>query len=681
MANSLPYNPTGFTSQPMQFNYNNPPFVPQSNKILPMFSQYIVSVAAMVANEASAKATIHPGRVFLFNQLSDNNYANQKFVNAVELVFDLVVLALFKREANSIDTAIPIAVGQAMALCSAVNFSLYPDLRQHVDQNIYADAVTKVNMMQSLLQEITHAKTAFMQQQGMGQPMMGQPMMGHGQPMMSSGPNMGPMSSGNNFPQGRMYPTNPQMPQQAFQGHSVFNSTPGQMPGMAPAQQGPVDVVSGSGKYDYLKNSINTPTPPAAPVHSAVNQSAFFNTRVPAPEPVVAPVVMQQENLEWRPSILQSHPLTCDTRYQKVINSKIKHTDNNEYVVSIIINLSEEEMDQKRHTIGFVDRAVTSVVPSNFNTRQEAFADGVGKFIERNEQSRNENEVTETEEMVDYQYGATSVADTFLSSAIFRGRVLAKKVLQQKESDMTAFGMNLILASPVLVDTEQSVLFDQLDSASSYARLQSILKTALTSPASSNVSKQLAARVEKLFTKEINSLLRNSLSVPHNMDSFIEDATDMIQFLQDKEGSAIAEAYRSAEVSFSNKYLNQLLLDEVITDSLKQGLDLTIDDAHAGARYAEGDSLECAFLTQCYSLTFLQVNSTDISVDTSGKIAGALTEQYTPVLYNLAKNIFSTKSENDQLTAHTLIITNDNVIYELHKGMLNKDCILISKFH
>lgn len=667
--NSLPYSPSGVLTNPMQFNFNSPPYVPQMNNILPMFGQYVTGVSAMVANEASAKCGLHSGRTFLYNQLSANNYANQDFVAAVESVFDLITLAIAKNEVNNIDSAIPNAVAQAMALCSAVNFQRYPDLRQHVDQNVYNDAIVKVNMTQSLQGEIRSAKTMINQRQQQQQ----QPMMGQMQPMMNQGPNMGPMGSGNNFPQGRMYP--PQQNNQPQNG-SVFNSGSFGGQQMAPAPQSHVDTVTGSGKYDYLKNTSNSP-PPSAPVQSPVNQGSFFTPR----EVVPLAVPVQRKDLVWRSTILQPHPLTCDTRYQKVIFSEIKHTDGREYVVSIIINLSEEEMDQNRHTIGFVDRAITNTVPSNFNTRQGAMADGVSKFIERAQENKSDEILTETHDMVEYQYGQTSVADTFLSSGIFRGRVLAKKTLQQKETDMTAFGINLILATPILVDTEQTVLFDQLDSASTFSRIQSILKTALTSPVSSNVSKLLAARVEKLFTKEINSILLNRLSVTHTLTSFVEDATDMIQFLHDNEGPVIAEAYRSVETSFSSKYLNQILLDEEISTSLKVSLELVVDEKHAGQKFATGDVLECAFMTQCYSLTYLQVNSTDVSVDTSGKNAGALSEQYTPVLYDLAKNIFDTKSSTDELTAHTLLITSDNVIYELHKGLINKECILISKFY
>jgi hypothetical protein len=128
-------------------------------------------------------------------------------------------------------------------------------------------------------------------------------------------------------------------------------------------------------------------------------------------------------------------------------------------------------------------------------------------------------------------------------------------------------------------------------------RLRSILRDGTDTCIFGEQSKQNLQRVESC--KERSSLLRNSHRRATCADSFIEDHYGRSSVLLQTKSSTIIDLPFCKKLDFSNNYLNQLLLDEVITRQPQTGFERRLLTRWC-ARYA-GEFFGCAFLTQCFT--------------------------------------------------------------------------------
>lgn len=682
-GNQLPFDHVNCMFQPMQFN--QAPFVPNNLPIPSQFSSFVPTIATMVANEASSACNKNAGRMFLFNQLASNGYVNQDYVEAVQTAMDMLILGMVRGQYGNPNQGMSDAVSKSLVMCNAANFQKFPALQQYVQPDVYGDAVRIVNTLQGIRNDILQAKQQMSQMQ--------QP-----QGMNNSGMGGGMQS---NFPQQNNFPQQGNFPQQNMQGG--FQQSRMQ-PGMPVANNSQIfrnspqpqqsSLVVGNafhqeGRYDNLRtnatpqsvvHTYDMPVNQTVPRSPNINQGSYFAPSIPADVPQQ---FVPSKELVWKPCEAQWHPATCDTRVQKLALREIKWADNNTYVVSVAINLTEEEMEEAKHKIGFTDQAIMNTTPERYGSRRDAIVDNIDAFVERSQKARNEllkEEPTEADFDV-IKSPRKIISANFLAYAIFEGRVRMKKELQQTESDLSAYGINAIISTPVLVDDSQEKLLTQLDECKSFLRIQAIMKNALSSKSTSSVSKQFTARIDKLFTREINSVLNNKLSLDLSIECFVNDISDLISHLKNEMGEVIANAFLVTQDDFIDKYLNQFVVDEDMKSKMTEQLGIEIKEDTPNSQYALGDILPFELLTQIYGLTFLQVQSADLSISSFGKVGTDIILSNNPELFKLAKTIFDDEKVSDIAVAHQLLITADNVIYEFHKGLINKNFITISKFN
>lgn len=657
----LPFDPSNTMSQPMQFN--QPPFVPNNLQLPQDFANLLPTVAMMVANEVSSNCNKNAGRMFLFNQLSNNNYANQDFVEAIQTAMDMLLLGLFKGQYNNPNQGLPDAVNKALIMCNAANFQKFPTLQQYVHPELLSDVSRIVNSLQGVKSDIMNAKNQTNQVQQY-QPMQQQPINNGNSGYYNQ--NMGNRFAQPN--QGSFQSTRMQPGLSINSNPTVFTNNPVQQ-AQPFKNAGPTNLLAS--RYDYLKTNVTD----VAPVAPLVSQSNYFQS--PAPQ-------ADDKVLVWKPSPAQWHPATCNTKLQKITLKEIKWADDNNYVVSIAINLTEEEMQEANHKIGFTETAMMSTTPDKYGSRQQAIVDNIDSFVERSREIREDKPVADEEQMPAFSISNTArrtVCANFLAPAIFSGRVMMKKDLEQTEDDLVAYGVNAIVAMPMLTDDTQEKLLSQLKDCKTFLRIQAVLKNALTGKAVSSMSKELAARIDKIFTKEINSILNNRLSLDVNIGSFVEDSVDLITHLKNTYGDLFSTAYLSCQETFVETYLNQILVSDDMHARMCVDLELTIEESDLGSKYAVDDMLPVAFITQYFAFTYLQVQSADLSINKFGQVATEVLLSKNPELYKLALEMFDEEETKVIPFAHRLLITSDNVIYEFHKGLINKDFVTISKFH
>lgn len=122
-----------------QYQANNPPFVPQVN-ILPEAQNILVHTAALVANEAGAYSGQSNPRMFCYNVLSSNNWANTAFAEVVKLACDYACLKTRSGQANSPASVILECVREALALYTSAMVVNYPDLTRYMSPDAVASA-------------------------------------------------------------------------------------------------------------------------------------------------------------------------------------------------------------------------------------------------------------------------------------------------------------------------------------------------------------------------------------------------------------------------------------------------------------------------------------------------------------------------------------------------------------
>jgi len=666
----LPFDPQNLSSQPMQFNYNSPPFVPNNLAVNPQLQHVIVPACAGVANEISKTALNHCGRTFLYNQMSANNWSNSDFVKAVSTAIDLLFLGMVKGRYRSPEEGLEECIRQSVGLCSALNFSMFQDLARFVSQDVYQDAITNVNALQSLTLEINNAKNSMVQpQQQMNyqnnpnnQMMRG----GGGYPNQNMGNQpMGMMNNGGGYPN--------QVPNQNFNQHQRY--TPEPLSPMAansvfsnqPARVEPqvTQALHQEGKYSYLKktrpeNNVNATSP--------VHQGSYFK-KEPPPQQTVEPAEKQkQEVLVWESSPAQTYPVTIDPRKQKMGLKKVTWTNDKTYVVSHAIELTKEEiMDRSKHTIGIVQEALTSEIPPNYRNRTDALNDSVDKLVEKNNLVVDKNEDIS---LLALSEKAPALIDNFIDSVIFSGRVRMKKNGIITENSNSAYSDLGGVSIPVLVNTDLSEFMRRFDSCKTYQAICDVLMSGLTDPDSC----ELAAKIDKTFTEEVNSIIKNRMSLYDTITSFVEDSVPLIEHLRSTHGEMFMEAYLSCQADFTAKFLNPFVISEGISEMFVDNLSIRLEDSE------DDDILPIQYISKWYSLTYLNAHSSEIGIDPFEKAGSSLIASENPLMHKLAMDIYKQQLNLEDFTvAHSLVITTDDVVYEIHRGLIGKDFFTVSK--
>ena len=351
--------------QPLQYRNDAPPYIP-NNVMCPPNMQYMLPViCAMIANEAGQRCAAHPGRTFLFNQLSSNSWVNNDFCTVVSTVVDLLMLNLAKNLYRNIEEGISSVVSDALSIYCSLNFQTYPALQSVTSPEIVNEAHKNNQAFYSLSNEIANYKNRNQAvQQGYQMPQQ--------QPQMMVNPAFG----GGSYPPQQNYPqplqyTSPYQSNAPLSGNSgLFNKS--STPQGATIMQQPK---SSSGKYDYLKPSAaegmknnmyvaaNVPT-----IHSQPGSTTGY--------------IEPEKELVWAPSTFQFYPLTINPFTEKLLLREVANPIS--YKMSVIAYtepLKGPELDRSKHKITTMSQVYTSHIPENFGTRDECLKDSVAKIF------------------------------------------------------------------------------------------------------------------------------------------------------------------------------------------------------------------------------------------------------------------------------------------------------------
>jgi len=644
---NLPFRYDVPTTPLIQYRLDSPPFVPNLPGIIPQVQYLLPMICATLANELAAKCQAHPGRTFLYNQLSFNNFANNDFAFAVNFAIDLLTLNLRKNLCRTPEEGINTVINDTLSLLASVVFQNFPALTSVAPQDVVYQAGRNIQAYNSLVNEIMAMKSQMQTQpMMMNQPMVNQPMMVNpnfgmnpvAQPMMQSSFGNGinnAMNSGNlNTP--------------IFSNNRSVNSGNVQ----------PVVQNLNNDKYDYLKPK----TPPPVIVPEMVRVSTPLNVEVE-----------KKTNLrvtDWVPSLSQAYPPTINPyRTTIVIGETVRNGVANKILKTRM--LEDSEMDRSKHVISSISQVYTSHIPLAYGTREESLEDNVKKIFEidyeKMQAFKNDADCVEpaSQELLSYINPAW-IMEGFIESALFNCKLKHRKH-NLEDPTCSIYRTYNIVANPIICADDHKEFIAELAACKSFKELVFILRETINDSTTSKSLIDLCYGVDKILTKEINHVLRNKMSIPKTtIESFIDDVNDLPDYL----GNTLGSMYKQVFLDFQRTYVSQIVSGPC---SEKEHLDeccLFDDD--------ENSLIKVNVINHSYSITCLSVEDHELGIEPFSECASSILEFEHPLMYKIVTGIFNQDREIDHSCLHNLIVTADDVVYEVQKGLIGTDIITIN---
>lgn len=152
----LPFSPDHPHTPPVQYSQHNPPYVPQV-EMLPEGQPMLVLASSIVANEAGFSAGQSPARMYVYNMLSSNAWANTAFAEVVKLACDYSIVKQRMGQAHTPSSILIETAREALSLYVSKVIMETPPLQQLMSQDhiaaaannhrIYYDVVSAISAM------------------------------------------------------------------------------------------------------------------------------------------------------------------------------------------------------------------------------------------------------------------------------------------------------------------------------------------------------------------------------------------------------------------------------------------------------------------------------------------------------------------------------------------------------
>lgn len=658
---NLPFNPFALQHQPMQFQQDSPPILPNIPGINPKIAYILKNVVAEVLNEIGRKCQANTLRTFHFNQIYNNNFNNNDFFQLIASTMDMIELMLVQNQAQYPEQAMQAVVPQSVLFSCVLNLQ-NPNFRQQLasncDQRVIYEAeqlFQQIGIMQNAImaykQSITNTmqSPAFInhspvqyQNQGWQNPVA--------QQVQQNQYNNPPQNTGR-FPSAAM-PVNNQHLQNNSATQKTYVQRPFQPPAPPAQQQYQSNAFSYQEKAKAVEVSIyqnNQHQQPVQIIQVKDNDDGFDEvTRwIPSEEFPYPPAVNKNEKLRSR-TTMRTKVLDDGTLAEYP------------FTEMIVQPRSKEDMDRDQHSIvTSAQMAVTSFIPAAFSTRAEAVDNALSNTIikKSKESSKLTDEVIEKDSWT---------SEMFIEESIFENK--AAQVAESTEDSCVSYRSKHIIAKPFISKRDNSDILKHLSNAKTISDLCKKMQGLLTGKTNKQIV-QFVNELDKYLTVEFVKYLGAKFGIyVKRLDSFMDDCQDIYDFILNESTEAHLSGFKEQEIIFINTYLSAMVGEE-LKAQLKKECEI-IDENGKVAVFV-------TFVESFYSITTIDIHSTELGVEfykateDEGKGRSSLIRQSSnPALFKFAKDLIAASIEDDFLFAHHLLITNDNVVFEISKGVV-----------
>ena len=644
-----------------QYSYTEQtlPCLPQCSW-LQQFPDVVTRAAVSVANTVTQAAQQNPARTFYYNCCCENNWRNNFFTEAVDFAVSMAVVMASRGLCRHPVEAVDRTAQDTVSLMVSKYIYEFRELQAFCSPEQVNAAFQNMTTLNEQMQAINMMRQGgqLPMQQGYPQPNQGYQQYGQGNSIQVPG-------RGN--PYGQQY----QAPGQYPQGNlSYGNNTPQYG---APATLGGHQQAAPEDRFTQRASAmldryerVNGNEQPN------LKQGEYFQGRdKPLPEPIKAPEAGDPDKkytiADWKPTASQ-YCLRAYSYDQKYPTYEFRAGELCEIVDK---NFKGIDMDRAAHTLG---------QPKSYNTGdwKAAFTkleENVNVMQKTVSATAIEDELVDGSEATAYVWPKV-VLTSWLDDMIFVGRQHQRRAQKDnmKNNVFCCFG---ILAKPYTTFIDVMKYMDSPKPEKFEEVKNFIFKIGYFADHDDDLSESAKAsmvsfgiEVNRVMTKYINDFLAIGLSLTGvNIDSFVDDIEGLRSYLKNNHSTRYAEAYDQFEHDLVNRVFAESNYE--IAEMQRAALfDPDSEDAENAATLT--------FLSTGYCLAYLDVLDSDLNLNVQ-KEPRLLTEGSMPLLFKTAKTVFGKKQYLDMKPAKYLVITRDNVIYEIHKGYLGHEAYMIIK--
>lgn len=376
-----------------------------------------------------------------------------------------------------------------------------------------------------------------------------------------------------------------------------------------------------------------------------------------------------KEILKWKP--------VNDQPYFLLFNSENETYDLVKKDEKVYFNIrqyieGEQKVDRAQHQIKSVNQ-LRSTPPTKWNSRVKAAENtllATAVAIEKPQEAQTEDEQLFISQNIKGLPGNVFTVDS-LSEAVKTARIVHKKVLGE-DYVATCFRTDFIIRNVFVSMTDQLPIFKNFANYGNFVKIAQEM-TKLYESAHGGELNQNIARLDRYLAKNLNDLIRGKLSLKFEISSFMEDAAAVEGHIRKNYGGGFADLYLEAQGDWIADVLNFEDYTEEESDTVV--LKTSDSDEEENKLYYFGPTRRVSVTTMDLLADELKLGFYDEVKDLPALIRGSTH----PNLFQFAKaTLTSTDAVRGKAKSH-YIVTADDVVYTLIKGLVSPEAFLIRK--
>jgi hypothetical protein len=260
----------------------------------------------------------------------------------------------------------------------------------------------------------------------------------------------------------------------------------------------------------------------------------------------------------------------------------------------------------------------------------------------------------------------------FLEDIIFRLKVRFKRH-QASSGKCGVYRIFATIISPVVTNESYDHVFYDVMKSRRFADIAKKLKVMAARCNSADKETDVLDLVMYMnhingyLTSMVNRFLRNNLSLRVSIDSFVSDIEDLRMYLKDHVDISYATAYDHFE-------------KEVLTESIESPVDDDMMDDVKSSFLDQEDTFSVSFLPVNYSVTYVDILASELAIELDDEYETVqIEETINPLLYKLASSTFEQLKAYPYHCSRHLLVTRDDHLYEIYKGVFANETYLISR--
>lgn len=240
-----------------------------------------------------------------------------------------------------------------------------------------------------------------------------------------------------------------------------------------------------------------------------------------------------------------------------------------------------------------------------------------------------------------------------MGRSINEGILIAEKLLREnKLSPKTTFTFDMLVTKDfAITEIDQAMINEIKLSEKDFSAVSGIL-TVFQSRAEK--PSRLWYILADMLKDQVNKVLKFGLGSGIVIDNFVEDSVSVIQYVEKTLGKTAASIFESKQVDIIIKVLSEITV--------------------TGEPPATDINFILAEIKELVAVTVLPVTAMELKINFDKQNYGLVSSRVSPDLYRVSNSMLLGKNFLDKI----VIVTSDNVVLEVHRGLLVTNSVILS---